>query len=146
MADLKPLFLEVFENAHNTIQAIAAQEVKPLPKTASPDTQTIFYTDLWEKYARMVSMLKEISHEMGKGLHTIQDLTFAKDPDVERLAFSIWMSHCGTTRTPQDAFKSAEQFVNFRNQRRQNEGSQLPIHGSAGGSTRMISGIPTVSR
>lgn len=149
MADMKPAFLETFEDAHATLQTIAAQDAKGLPKNASPEAVSFFAQELWEKHVRLVSILRDVNDELGKGLEVIRDLHLSKEPDVERIAARIW-ENAAAQRSGlkvEDAFKAAETFVGMRNERRRGE---VPAKAGAvatnGGSSKLGAGIPTVTR
>lgn len=148
MADMKPAFLETFENAHATLQTLAAQDAKGLPKNAAPEAVAFFAQEIWEKHVRMVSLLREANHEIGKGLEIIRDLHLSKEPDVERIAAQIW-ANAAAQRSGlkvEDAFKAAESFVALRNQRRQSETrAPAPVTSPNGGS-KLAAGIPTQPR
>jgi hypothetical protein len=116
MSDLKPAFVDLFEAVAHTIHTLSAQELPPIPLSATPEAKQIIAAEVLEKYGRMVSLLRDASRDMSRGLETLKDLALSREPDVERYALAIWST--GAARTPQDAFKAAEGFVQLRNARR----------------------------
>lgn len=117
--DLKPIFIEQLEHIQGVFAALAAQDVKPLAESMTPEAMLILGRDLYEKHVRMIAMCKESNSMLAHSLNVLRDLQIAKAPDTELIAREIWtIAAAHRCKTSSEAFSAAEEFVKLKNTRR----------------------------